>query len=492
LTQRATHNQSGFGSTQANYASLLDAIKAHNAAEVASFHTPGHKGTAPFPEAKAAWKLDLTELPALDQLSHPSGVLENLQQKAAELWGADSSFISLNGASGALMAAILSCANRGHKILLPTNAHRSAVNALVMSGLEPVWFEPDWQSDWQTCGAINIATFKAALETHAQDLACALVVSPTYAGIISDIYTIARACHDCKVPLIVDEAHGAHFIANTGMPASALAHGADLVIHSPHKTLSALTQTGIAHVGKDSLISREALHAAINLLQTSSPSYLLMCSLEQAIITGRDRELFGRLRSMRQSFRRQMRAVPGIKFFECPSIDDGDGVATLRHSTLDPLHVLLRVDGMDASDLYTECCQWGVFPEAVLGNGVLFLLGTGTRTYEVESLADALEHIAIEHRLSVAGSATEETLTNAQPGTLLGEYVMSPRQAYFSNCETIDLAAASGRVAAECIAPCPPGTPVVVPGVRITSAAIKLVSSMQTQVRVIVESGSRR
>lgn len=375
---------------------------------------------------------------------------------------------------------------------MPANAHRSAVHALVLSGLEPVWFEPQWQPDWQMFGAVDTEKFKAMLDECAQELACALVVSPTYAGTISDIAGIAEACRERAVPLIVDEAHGAHFIPNTGMPVSAVSCGADLVVHSCHKTLSALTQTGMAHVGKDSLVPGDAVHAAMNLLQTSSPSYLLMSSLEQAFACGRDRELFMRLRTMRQSFRRQMKAVPGIKIYEYATTDDSDVVTSIRQATIDPLHILVRIEGMEPSQLYSECCQWGVFPEATIGNGVLFLLGTGTRGYEVESLADALEHIAIEHRLSLARGEERQTNAYVQTQPMLGEYVMPPRQAHFSSCETVELQSACNRVAAECVAPCPPGTPVVVPGMRITQAAINFVSSMQTHVRVVIESGPRR
>jgi arginine decarboxylase len=473
LTQRATHYQSSPNNKQGRPASLVDAINAQAAAEIASFHTPGHKGQTPFENTKEAWRLDVTELPGLDDLSRPKGVLLELQNMAADLYGAACSFISLNGASGAIMAGLLACATRGTHVLLPRNTHRSAVNALVLSGLQPVWFEPTWDDNWQSYGGADVSTFAAALRENADRLACALIVSPTYTGEISDIKELAELCHQQGVPLLVDEAHGAHLLPGSSMPTGALAYGADLVAHSAHKTMGALTQTGFIHVGKSSLVPPEAVLAALNLQQTSSPSYLLLASLEKALLAAQDNDAWQRLTTARQTFDMQIRHVPSIEIRRSPG------------ALQDPLHIYLRSSAMRADELYDECCEWGVFPEAVLGNGVLFLLGIGTRVFQLDSLSDALENIVTDAKRS-AGYGTNAELSKSVRLTF-GEQVLPPRQAFLSQCETISLSAAVGRIAAECIAPCPPGIPVTVPGMRVTDGAIA--SSLQTHLRVVVESG---
>jgi lysine decarboxylase len=484
LTQRATYKPTGSDHKQARPASLLDALKAHAAAEVASFHTPGHKGIAPFADGKAAWKLDVTELPGLDDLSHPNGILLDLQNRAANIWASAASYISVNGASGALIAALLACAPRGTKVLLPRNAHRSAVNALVLSGLEPVWYEPRWDAEWQTFTSIDTDDFAAALAKHREQLACALVVSPTYSGCISDIAELAVLCHVNEVPLIVDEAHGAHLLPGHGMQAGALSCGADLVVHSAHKTVGALTQIGLLHVGQRSLVPPETVRTCLNMMQTSSPSYLLLVSLEQALAALEQPETLARMLEMREAFARQTKPVKGIQWLK-------PGPNCFK---VDPLHMLARVDGMSGQELYDECCQWGVFPEAVLGEGVLFLLGVGTRSYEMESLADALEHMAVDARANRSSSEERgrpvRTEAGETPALQFGEQVLSPRQAFLSACETIAAKDAVGRIAAECVAPCPPGIPLVVPGMRVTTEAIA--SFPQTHLRVVVESGPRR
>jgi arginine decarboxylase len=470
------HTQSGSNNQQARPASLLDAIKAHNAAEVASFHTPGHKGHAPLAEAKGAWQLDCTELPGLDDLAHPRDVLLQLQNRAADLWDTAASYVCVNGASGALMAALLACAGRGRRVLLPRHAHRSAINALVLTGLEPVWYEAEWLEDCGIFGPICASSFETALEKHADELACALVVSPTYSGHISDIQELANISHGRNVPLIVDEAHGAHLINGSGMPAGALACGADLVVHSAHKTLSALTQTGLVHIGRNSLVPPETVHASLNLLQTSSPSYLLLAALEQALIEATQPDQWQRLIGIRETFVQRMKSTSTVQLLN--AIDSG--------FSLDPLHILLRVDGLTAQQLYNECCQWGVFPETVLGNGVLFLLGAGSRAYETEALADAIEHIALENRPSASRSENAQAAKRVP----FAEQIISPRQAFLSPCETVSIKNARDRIAAECVAPCPPGIPVIVPGMRVSSEALE--SCPQTHLMVVVESGPRR
>ena len=187
----------------------------------------------------------------------------------------------------------------------PGNAHRSIIHGLILSGLFPVWYEPFWDAEWGIWGPVLATSAERVLDRCGGELAGMVVVSPTYAGAISNIAAISKHCKGHGIPLVVDEAHGAHSLPDSVMPQSALAAGADIVVHSLHKTLTALTQTGLVHLGKDSSIDLAALRGALNLLQTSSPSYILLSSVEQAFNQlERRKGVWGKMRGLvRKSYR---------------------------------------------------------------------------------------------------------------------------------------------------------------------------------------------
>jgi arginine/lysine/ornithine decarboxylase len=357
------------------------------------------------------------------------------------------------------MAAIVACASRGTQILLPRNVHRSAINALVFTGLEPVWYEPNFDSEWKVWGEVDARTIADHVERAAGNLAAVVVTSPTYSGAISDVASIAAVCHAHDIALIVDEAHGAH-------APNAVAGGADIVVHSLHKTLSAMTQTGIVHITEGSLVAPDELRLALNMLQSSSPNYVLMASIESAIAEVATKRNIDRALEIAQEAAHRVSAL-GASLYTSPSHD--------------PLHVLLKLKGVAPELLFQSLSEHGVYAESLLGDGVLLLFGCGSTMQDIDILVNALELIRAS---SCAG-------TNAEPRRSLvsGDFsiqVLSPKLAYFSTSEFIPREDAIGRIAAECVAPCPPGNPVVVPGQRITAAALDFCKL--PVLRVVVES----
>ncbi|MBX9725502.1 MAG: aminotransferase class I/II-fold pyridoxal phosphate-dependent enzyme, partial [Candidatus Obscuribacterales bacterium] len=238
-------NHGSRSSKSATKQTLLDAIEAQINSEKASFHTPGHKGRLSLRLQTPVWSADLTELPGLDELAESAGILEKLQNRICEKWNARRSFISVNGASAALCAAIIACAGLGTKIVLPRNVHRSALNALLITGLDPIWYEAEWLDEWQCWGAASEESLNNAIGNDTNSIAAIVVCSPSYSGSISNIKALSTYCHERAIQLIVDEAHGAHLLSQNGFHPGALAFDADLVVHSLHKTLSAPTQTGV-------------------------------------------------------------------------------------------------------------------------------------------------------------------------------------------------------------------------------------------------------
>ncbi len=446
---------------------LIDAVSDHSAREVASFHMPGHKGRTT-QSLFLTLPNDVTELPGLDDLTYPSGVLADLEQRGARIWQAGQSIISINGASAGILSALLACVRSGKsKLLLPRNAHRSAVHALVLSGLEPVWYEPTWDETFGLWSNVDARSFAQAIADHKNELAGALVVSPTYTGALSDISELTALAHEAGVPLVVDQAQGAH------LPLHAVACGADVTIHSLHKTLPGLTQTALIHVAGNSLIDAQCVRDMLRLVQTSSPSYLLLCSIDAALSfveSSSLQSIHETFRQLKQQLSAALAANPLITVQ--PLTDDADAA-----------HVLVSHKEMSAPRLYDALQAAGIGAEAVFGQSVLLLLGTGSTTDDITALVAALENLA-------AAKPIEETQPAARPH--FAEQAMNPRAAYLSPVELVEIGSADGRIAAECLAPCPPGTPTVVPGQRISLNDKEILSkfsiSGKTHIRVVVES----
>lgn len=433
---------------------------------------PGHKGRANLAGFRSTshYSVDVTELPGLDDLSNPSGVLADLERRASCVWGSGESIISVNGASAPLAAAMIALASRGSTVLVPRNAHRSIINGLVLSGLLPLWYEPVWDDDWGVWGPVSVVCVERLLERCGSDLAGFVLVSPTFSGAFSPVEPIARLCHEHNVPLIVDEAHGSHLLPETGMPAGALSLGADVVVHSLHKTLTGLTQTGILHVAADSLLEPDSLRAALALLQSSSPSYPLMLSIEQAVdlvSSQSGRHLLGELTRRSEELGELVASMESFMLYR-PVYDS------------DPAHILIGHRQGRHEALFQFLLNRGIFPEAVLGRGVLLLLGLGSTDADITYLGSALR----EFQGLTAATELDHSCTVAwRPPAAV--QVLSPRQAILLPQEVIPAHKAGGRIAAEVIAPCPPGVPLIVPGQRVPSEVVEFANL--AKLRVVIE-----
>jgi len=458
---------------------LSSALNRHRQIERASFHTPGHKNRE-IKESDSsrvshfdAFEFDLTELPGLDQLSHPEGVLKSLESQAARLWSSQESIISVNGASAGLSAAMLSLASFGQIVLVPRNAHRSIIQGLVLSGLKPYWYEPDWHENWQLFGQVMPETLSMALAKNPVAVAGVVVVSPTYAGSISDIKSLSKLCQEREIPLIVDEAHGAHLVES-----SALACGADIVVHSLHKTLSALTQTGMVHIAKNSMVDANLVRANLRLLQSTSPSYSLMLSIEHAI--GEIEGLEGRAK-VAQAIYLSNRCANEIE-----SLNEFTIFSKSTNSNCDSLHILLKHQSESSDALNTFLIEKGIYAETTLGNGLLLLLGMGSVTADIEALIEALAKFKTRTRNSSNPLANVDTITKTVSQFTI-ESVLPPREASLLPSHLIPLSEALDSIAAECVAPCPPGIALCVPGQKITQSVLQLLSehSSLQHVRVL-------
>lgn len=261
---------------------LYRKLEQYNKTDWYPFHMPGHKRNGAALEAgKLPYEIDITEITGFDDLHHASGILKTCMEWAAKQYQTERTYFLVNGSTCGIQAAVSAAANPGDTIIAARNCHKSVYNTIFLRQLNPVYLYPEQLTELGINGAIQAAQVSEALSQYPQAKAV-VIVSPTYDGIVSDIAAISEICHRHRVPLIVDEAHGAHFPYSRYFPESAIAQGADAVIHSIHKTLPALTQTALLHCQGD-ILAYKTVEKFLGIYQSSSPSYVLMSSIDRGL-----------------------------------------------------------------------------------------------------------------------------------------------------------------------------------------------------------------
>ncbi|MBZ4654552.1 MAG: arginine decarboxylase [Peptococcaceae bacterium] len=439
-------------------APLLEKIKKHIEQSYTGFHTPGHqqgKGIyTGFKElAKDICKMDLTELPGLDNLKNPTGCIKAAQELAAELFGSEQTFFLVNGSTVGLQAALLTL-TPGKRVIVPRNAHISVVNGLVLSGSVPLVAPVVSDAEWGIPLGMEYESITRFLAEY-PDVEAVVSVQPTYEGFGCNIYGWADFLRKKEVLSIVDEAHGAHLYFQDDLPLSAQRAKADVVIQSTHKTLGALTQASMLHVNNSKLAAGVA--AALNILQTTSPSYLLMASLDsvQAQMSQEGRTLVKRTWEMALELRATLRKLPGFRLID-------EEVDPIWYH--DPTKILLSsrelgLTGWELARILQE--DYGIVVELASYYYVLFLLTIGHEPQDTRKIVTALKEIA--HRYG----KTQALTPWEHPGKILaGEIALqlTPRQVYWASKEDLPLRKALGRIAAVPLAVYPPGIPLIWPG----------------------------
>ena len=466
---------------------LLDALQACAYKAHASFYTPGHKRGQGIPAPLAAllgtavFRADLPELPELDNLFAPQGVIQAAQELAAEAFGADRTWFLTNGSTAGVIAAILATCNPGDKIILPRNVHQSAISGLVLSGAVPIFIQPDYDPKLDLAHSLTPAAVAEALAQH-PDAKAVLMVYPTYDGVCGDVAAIAHMAHQHNIPLLVDEAHGAHFAFHPELPIAALAAGADLAVQSTHKTLAAMTQAAMLHIRGDRVKS-DRISKALQLVQSTSPSYLLLASLDAARhqIATQGKQLLEQTLRLADEARSRLNQIPGLSTLNSEQAGSA-GFLALDRTRLTVTVTGLGLDGFTADQILNE--QLGVTAELPSLRHVTFIVSVGNTREDINKLVQSFQALAAMHgigrmegtRDAGEARALEDTM---QQSTLFSPRCLSitpctftPREAFFAAAEAVPIAQAVNRISAELICPYPPGIPVLMPGEVITAAAI--------------------
>jgi len=387
-------------------------------------------------------------------------VLAEAQTLAAQTFGADRTWFLVNGSTAGVIGAIMATCGPGDLILLPRNVHQSAITGLILTGAIPIFLEPAYDPAWDLVGCVTPETVALGLERYPQARAVFLV-SPTYQGLVADVAAIARVTHDRGIPLLVDEAHGAHLGFHPGLPPRALSQGADLAVQSTHKVLSALTQAAMVHIRGDGVCGHR-LSRALQLVQSTSPSYLLLASLEGARhqMATQGRDLMDGALGLAHQARGVLGQVPGVRLWP-------QGSTVTLSATWDPTRLVvdftgLGLTGFEADEALRE--GWQVTAELPALRHLTFLVTLGHIPQDMDRLGEAITALS-QNRSSCPPLAWSAPLPIALP---LEAPPLSPRSAFFAPRETVAWEQGIDRLSAETICPYPPGIPWVLPGERIT------------------------
>ena len=514
---------------------LYDELVRYCGSDAYPFHMPGHKRR--LGQLNDPFSFDITEIDGFDNLHHAEGILLEAEKRAARLYGAEETHFLVNGSTAGILSAIGAVTTAGGHLLMMRASHKAAYHAVAAGGLtahylsglcggsaphirlvggfgkrtssdgaEPGRSQADGLTELDCGQPADPAEVERALAEDPR-IQAVYITSPTYDGIVSDVRAIAEIAHRHGIPLIVDEAHGAHFGMHEIFPESSVKLGADLVIHSVHKTLPSLTQTALIHV-QGKLVYRRRLREMLDICQTSSPSYVLMASIDQCIrmLESQGRELFDRLA---ENLRWFYTAVADLSSISCIVTDD-------------PSKILLRPAGHEAGELYDALRQtWHLQPEMLSRSYVLMLSSIGDDEEGFRRLSEALHQI--DRSWSTAGSPPtvskaampegnrrkpvgigeqeEQEALSAVTGpeasremagsadrpaeharSSFPEAVMTIRKAQDSAQERVLFAEAAGRVSGEYLYLYPPGIPLITPGERIPD-------DLPVRVRDLMEAG---
>ncbi|MEG4853970.1 aminotransferase class I/II-fold pyridoxal phosphate-dependent enzyme [Microcoleus sp. B5-D4] len=480
---------------------LLDALRDRTNHPHAPFYAPGHKRGQGISQplidlfGAAVFRSDLPELPELDNLFNPEGAIAEAQDLAAEAFGAQSTRFLANGSTCGIIAAILATCGPGDKIILPRNIHSSAISGLILSGAIPIFVNPEYNPDWDIANSITPEATAAALEQH-PDAKAVMIVYPTYHGVCGDLRAIAQITHQYNIPLLVDEAHGAHFNFHPNLPETALSAGADLTVQSIHKTLGAMTQASMLHV-KGDRIDIQKINKALQLVQSTSPSYILLASLDAARqqIALHGKELMAPTLQLAEKARSRISQIPGLSVLEPLNTP---GFAALDRTRLTVKVSDLGITGFAADEILHS--QLGVTAELPMPKHLTFIITLGNTQSDIDNLVKACTLLE-GRRKNEEGSSATDSVTDVKDRRKKEEVrkkkserrspmsdgrlahsptlplspsppLLSPREAFFFPAETVPADKAVDRLCAELICPYPPGIPVLMPGEIITPAAV--------------------
>ncbi len=444
---------------------IFDTLLAHAKRNVTSFHTPGHKnGKGIDPVFKKAtgdeiYKFDVTVFDEVDSLHDPVGPIKKAQELMAEVYGVKHSLFLVNGTSVGNIAMFLSACDPGDSIIVSRSSHKSIMGGIILSGVWPIWLQPTIDQNLDIIFNSTYDEIKQALEMYPEARAVFLT-SPTYNGVATEVKKIADLCHRKGKILLVDEAHGPHLKFNDKLPMSAADAGADLCVQSTHKILAALSQGSVLHYNSK-LIDINRVKKIVSMLQTTSPQYLTLASIDmarkQAFLHGK--EMFDKVIEAAEWARKEINEkIPNMRCLTKNDIKDRNFDLDLTKLTINVTKTGLS--GYEVDEILAK--KYNIQVDCSDTFNLIAIMGIGSDTDDVKKLVSALKEISKNYK------GTQKNWILKIP-SLATEMVMTPREVFLSHdIKKIPLAKSVGHVSAQVLTPYPPGIPVVIPGERIS------------------------
>lgn len=455
---------------------LFDALMEYVNRETIPFHVPGHKKGLGMDEefkkfmGENPFKIDVTVFKLVDSLHCPTGPIKKAQELAADAYGSDASFFCIHGTSGAIQAMIMSVVKSGDKIIVPRNVHKSVTSGIILSGATPIYMQPELDKKVGIAHGVTAETVKKTLKEN-PDAKAVLIINPTYYGVATDIKKIADIVHSYDIPLIVDEAHGPHLAFNDKLPLSAIESGADICCQSTHKIIGALTQCSLLHV-HSKRVDVNRVHQILSLLQTTSPSYILMASLDcarrQIALNGK--ELLDKSIDLANYARDEINKIPGFYCFG-KEIIGNPGVFSIDPTKITISCRDLGITGFELDMILSN--QYHIQLELSDLYNVLAVGSFGDTKENIDALINALKEISQEYKHN------KNKKSDFIDIPAIPKQVQIPRDAFNSEMVIVPLNDSEGRVSGEFLMAYPPGIPVLCPGEIITQEIIDYVQKLK-------------
>lgn len=442
---------------------LYQKLEEYSKKDIVPLHMPGHKRNTKMLGTQLPYNIDITEIDGFDDLHHAEGIIKNIQEKVQRIYNTRKSFILINGTTCGILAGIRSFVQKNDKILVARNCHKSVYHAIELNELKSIYIMPKTNED-----GINLEITPKEVEDKIKenlDIKLVVLTSPTYEGIISDIKGIVEICHKNKIPVLVDEAHGAHLkFMNKTKELSAVDTGADIVVQSIHKTLPALTQTSLLHINGD-MVNEEKLKHELSIFETSSPSYILMASIENCLdFLQYNENMFEKYEENLEYFYDRTKGLKKLEILRNKLTDkyfDDGKIVIITTKT--------NITGKELSEILRE--KYKIELEMSSVNYAIAMTSVCDSKENLKRLIDAL--IDIDAKLEMQKKPKYE-FENILPEISKSIYEAEKEEEFFK----VDYTKAEGKISKEYMWVYPPGIPIITPGEIISNEIINLMKQI--------------
>jgi len=447
---------------------IYEALNKLKSERIVPFDVPGHKRGKADPLLTAflgekCMSVDVNSMKLLDNLCHPVSVIKEAEELAADCFGAAHAFFMVGGTTSAVQSMVLSSCKEGEKIIMPRNVHRSAINALILSGAVPVYVNPDVNKRLGISLGMSLTELEKVIREN-PDAKAILVNNPTYYGVCSNIKGITELAHEHGMLVLADEAHGTHFYFDDDLPISGMAAGADMAAVSMHKSGGSLTQSSFLLVGDK--VNADYVRQIINLTQTTSGSYLLLSSLDisRRNLALNGNEIFNKVKNLANYAREEINEI-GDYYAYSQELKNGDSVYDFDVTKLSVNTLHIGLAGIEVYDLLRD--EYNIQIEfGDIGN-ILAYISVGDRERDIERLVSALAEIRRRFKKSTKGMLENEYITP--------QVIATPKEAFYGDKKSLPIMESAGHVCSEFVMCYPPGIPILAPGEIITQEILEYI-----------------